>query len=221
MRSVQPVATLISTPRFEGDLHCDICGLTAEQFEQTFTQKLTGKIVKNPNPKERSYSMDEEIDELVRGLDRSLDLEVRRANFDRLIGLGERAVPALLRHLQSEDQDRRATACSVLAQMRYPQVVESLVALFRDSNDVEVRWRAAYALGKLGDRRSVEALIAAITDPSPLVRASAAEALRGFSEPRVVAALISALRDSDWEVRQGAASSLGVLRAAAAADSLV
>jgi HEAT repeat protein len=57
--------------------------------------------------------------------------------------------------------------------------VEGLVkSLNYRRKDSHVRWRAAGALGKIGDSRAVEPLIAALKDENSRVRQYAAEALR-------------------------------------------
>ena len=55
--------------------------------------------------------------------------------------------------------------------------VEGLIGALEDS-DADVRWKAAYALGEIGDERAVEPLIEALKDSNKDVRENAAEALK-------------------------------------------
>ena len=59
------------------------------------------------------------------------------------------------------------------------------------------------ALGAIGDRRGLPAILAATTD-KPTVRRRAVLALAPFEGAEVDAALALALADRDWQVRQAA-----------------
>jgi HEAT repeat protein len=73
------------------------------------------------------------------------------------------------------------------------------------------RWRAAAALGDLGDLRAVQPLIAALGDQESRVRWRAAGALGDLGDLRAVEPLIAALRDRNRWVRWRAAEVLGDL----------
>lgn len=60
-------------------------------------------------------------------------------------------------------------------------------------------------------QRTLNALLARITDPDPLMRLDAAERLGPLGEAEAVPALIKALNDREWRVRAAAAASLGQL----------
>jgi len=72
----------------------------------------------------------------------------------------------------------------------------------------QVRWRAARALGEMGDPGSVPFLASALTDESPVVRVAAAEALGEIGGPRAVEALSAALDDESRQVQKGAGKAL-------------
>ncbi len=57
------------------------------------------------------------------------------------------------------------------------------------------------ALGAIGDRRGLAAVIGALDD-KPAIRRRAAAALAGFDDPAADAALERCLEDRDWQVRQ-------------------
>ncbi|HEX5574793.1 MAG TPA: HEAT repeat domain-containing protein, partial [Gemmatimonadales bacterium] len=71
-----------------------------------------------------------------------------------------------------------------------------------DDPDDEVRAKAATALGRLGDRRTLAPLLDhLLTDPAPFVRARIAASLGQFGGPEVIDRLVRALGDSAWWVR--------------------
>jgi len=74
--------------------------------------------------------------------------------------------------------------------------------------EAKVRRTAALLLGKRGDVRAVEPLIAALRDEDSGVRYAAAETLSNIGDI-AIEPLIEALNDKDWNVRQYAASILG------------
>jgi len=76
------------------------------------------------------------------------------------------------------------------------------------------------ALGKLGDARAVEPLIAALRDGVWGVRSRAAEALGKIGNRRAVEPVIAALKDSDFSMWT-AAEALGALGDARAVESLI
>ena len=84
-----------------------------------------------------------------------------------------------------------------------------------------MRCRAAEALGKIGDPRCVEPLIAALKDAETNVRGDAALALGKIGDPRAFTPLIAALNDSHWIVRGQAARELGKIRDARAVEPLL
>jgi HEAT repeat protein len=82
-------------------------------------------------------------------------------------------------------------------------IVDRLCVLATDHDDALVREAAVAALGALGDRRGLDAILRATTDKAT-VRRRAVLALAPFDGPDVDAALDRALTDRDWQVRQAA-----------------
>ncbi|HUY64283.1 MAG TPA: HEAT repeat domain-containing protein [Acidimicrobiales bacterium] len=82
-------------------------------------------------------------------------------------------------------------------------VVERLTLLARSHNAPLCREAAVAALGALGDRRGLGAVLAALDD-KPAVRRRAAVALAAFDDPLADAGLRRCLEDKDWQVRQAA-----------------
>lgn len=81
--------------------------------------------------------------------------------------------------------------------------VTGLTTVARTHPDPLCREAAVAALGAIGDRRGLPAILDAIRDRPP-IRRRAVIALAPFSGPDVDAALETALHDRDWQVRQAA-----------------
>jgi HEAT repeat protein len=95
-----------------------------------------------------------------------------------------------------------------LAERQVGAAVTALVATATAHDDVRCREAAVAALGAIGDRRGLPAVIDALED-RPTVRRRAAVALAGFDDPRAEQALHRAAEDRDWQVRQAADELLG------------
>ena len=87
-------------------------------------------------------------------------------------------------------------------------ILQNLTQSLENATDWHVRFSATRALGKLGDRRSIEPLTKALKDYSDEVRSGAVQALGQIGE-LAIAPLIEALKNSDWYVRSLAARALG------------
>jgi HEAT repeat protein len=81
--------------------------------------------------------------------------------------------------------------------------VAALVRVVETHHDALAREAAVAALGALGDRAGLPAVLAACSD-RVAVRRRAVLALAPFDGPDVDAALAAALDDKDWQVRQAA-----------------
>jgi HEAT repeat protein len=88
------------------------------------------------------------------------------------------------------------------------EAVGRLIAALRDT-DHEVRWRAACALGLIGDPRAVEPLIAAFLNPALCIQRHAARALGWIGDARAVEPLMATLRGPDHSLRCYASYALG------------
>ena len=83
-----------------------------------------------------------------------------------------------------------------------------------------VRYDAAEALGKIGDKRAVAPLCAALKDSDMRVRDRAAMALGEIGDARAVEPLCAALKDSYVDVRMSAAAALGYIGGTSAVEAL-
>ena len=87
--------------------------------------------------------------------------------------------------------------------------MESNIEALR-SEDPNVRWEAARALGVSRDPRAVEPLIAALGDRDPDVRRKAALSLGKIRDPKAVDPLLAcSVKDENQVVRWAAAWGLG------------
>jgi HEAT repeat protein len=84
-----------------------------------------------------------------------------------------------------------------------------LAATLRQSLDPDMRRWVAFALGVMGDSRSVPALASALSDDDKAVRRQAAIALGRIGIAHVVTPLATALKDGDRGVREEAIEALG------------
>jgi HEAT repeat protein len=121
---------------------------------------------------------------------------------DILARHGDSVVDPLLQLLTSSgNHPARAWAANVLGEVRASGAFPTLVRSLDDSDD-EVRAKSATALGRLGDRRAIPALLDhLLTDPAPFVRVRIASTLGQLGGPEVVDRLVRALGDSAWWVR--------------------
>jgi HEAT repeat protein len=89
-----------------------------------------------------------------------------------------------------------------------------------DSSDVEERRDAVMRLGSLRRAAASRAVLPALNDASPIVRATAAKAILSLGPEESVSSLLPLLNDKDEFVRREAAYALGLTRSRAATAAL-
>jgi len=119
----------------------------------------------------------------------------------------EQDLQTLLSRLSDPDKAVRAEAMHGLAAIGRP-AVPACIALLQDG-DWKVRYRAAEALGLIGDGEAYAPLTAALGDEKDHVRYMAAKGLGLLGDPRAVTRLGAMQRDENEFVRRSAAGSLG------------
>ncbi len=141
------------------------------------------------------------------------DTVVRSSSAGALARTGEAAVPALLTILASPDQpeDIKGHAAWALAFIGS----EASDYLYRalDDASLDVRCAVIGALGHVAqeqpDAQACQLLVAALSDPEPLIRTEAAAALGQVHYPAAVPPLLGAIHDPALDVRKAAINALG------------
>jgi HEAT repeat protein len=87
--------------------------------------------------------------------------------------------------------------------------VKGLVKALGYKEDVEIRRKAAIALGELKDTAAVDALLSMLEDSN--IRCDAAEALGNIGDPRATEPMIAMLNRSDQPMRKAVINALGLL----------
>jgi len=139
---------------------------------------------------------------------------VRRRACEVSVALPEEAqgaVEALVGCLADDDDSVVEAACFALGERGLAAgriAVGALSQVVTEHPDPLCREAAVAALGAIGDRGGVAAILAAMGD-KPAVRRRAVLALAPFGGPDVEAALRQATTDRDWQVRQAAVDLVG------------
>ncbi|HET9480781.1 MAG TPA: HEAT repeat domain-containing protein, partial [Candidatus Polarisedimenticolia bacterium] len=124
-----------------------------------------------------------------------------------LIGAGDESVEILLKKFDGLPLHARISAIDIFGRIRSLKATRKLRELLRDG-EPDIRARAAFALGFIGDPNSAPFLIESLKDDSWAVRAMATKALGRLREEASVPALCGALADPQWWVRTNAAEAL-------------
>jgi len=99
---------------------------------------------------------------------------------------------------QSNDTAVRTEAIRTLSDRKDPAALDLFLYLYRDYSDKpDVRGEAALALGGLGDKRLVPALMKGLLDPEEKIRMGSARALSFYKEEDTKEPLVSALASMD------------------------
>jgi HEAT repeat protein len=151
---------------------------------------------------------------ILHQLDREDEWAAHRIG-DALARFGSGAVPAMIEYLEGPARYGPLVVRSL--GLVGDTSAEAVLSRLLESENAEVRLRAAAALGKAGSPLSVPELAQALRDPAWEVRAQAALALGELMDGQAVSWLRRALTDRSWWVRNNAAASLAVLPGGGAA----
>jgi HEAT repeat protein len=99
--------------------------------------------------------------------------------------------------------------------------VEGLFEALAWRKDGDVRVEAVWALGRIGDERSVEPLLKAAEDEEVPVRIAVLMVLGKIGDVRVDGTLLACLKHRDWRIRLAAARGLGERRGSLYVEALV
>jgi HEAT repeat protein len=167
----------------------------------------------------REVPRDPQALRLLLGMLRDENEGVCSAAIESLPLFGDTAMEALSEDALSGDAERRYAACWALGQLG-PQAVDTLVLLARQDAP-DARSDAFRALGRIGDPRGREAVLAGLQDPAPKVRVAAVGALRRLATGDDALVLVDALADADTNVRMVAASVAPALMTGALRQGIV
>ena len=148
-----------------------------------------------------------------------------------LVVLEKKTPSDFLREIRSGSRSERWQAAFELSRWfasspgaaKDPDFARELVALFRSSRheDPRVRRYLALALGRLGDRQGIGALLEALDDPDAETRLYAAWSLGALKDPAALPGLVGMLRSDDPGMVKMAVYALGAIGDRGAAPALV
>lgn len=141
------------------------------------------------------------------------DIKVRIIEALGKIGT-KKSFPLLLTLFTSDKANLRAEAALSTARMAMRKLNNSsltkALAILLHDDDEEVRWKAAYALMRIGDNLEVKSLRNALNDGDPRVRMYAIQALGKLQDLGCLETFGRILtHDPDWRVRVKVANTLG------------
>ncbi len=128
-----------------------------------------------------------------------------------LVANHEQSVPYLITKLDTDDVRERIAVEDILFRIGEPAVVPLVDALPGEALRTDTTRGARLAcgiLGRIGDARAVDALVAIHEHEDWKLRAAVAGALGGIGDPKAARALVALLRDGNEIVRKSAAVSL-------------
>ena len=163
------------------------------------------------------------------------DPELRYWAADSMGKIGDPgAVPALIRALGDPFDAVRMSACVALGDLKAAEAVPALIELvsgktppgkhghlFAPVEVGEVRWMAAQALGRIGDRRAVVPLMQILPAAGGDLGLYVAQALGELGDWRAVPALIEESRRREEPELRGVAEALGIIGDPQAVPALV
>jgi len=150
--------------------------------------------------------MNVRIKELIRALYDDFDASGRSKSVKELISIGPMAVTPLFKTLNSMSCNTRRAACRALGKIGDTRAITPLIRVLGDE-DPGVRREAVQALTCHG-MPLTQALIKALEDKSPVVRANAALVLGHIKDATAADRLVGLLEDKDMDVRKTAAVTL-------------
>jgi HEAT repeat protein len=143
---------------------------------------------------------------------------------------GASAISLLIMKIWEPDETVRTAAADALVKIGAPAVEQLIKALNVAEPEMTelgvfdpdyiLRATAARTLGRIGDKRAVEPLVARLTEPRVGVRIAAINALAKLGDARAVEPLCSVLFCGDSNVNVAAAKALGLIGDARAVEPL-
>jgi HEAT repeat protein len=134
---------------------------------------------------------------------------IRRMASDKLVDLGNKAVPVLIKNLTSSktSDEKKFWIIRALGKIRDNRVVEELVRFLNYPNK-DIRFATVKALARIGDKSVVAKLIDSLTLQSEEAKYWSIKTL-GQLGKEAISSLMKKLSDPNWNVRKIAAEALG------------
>lgn len=149
----------------------------------------------------------------------SPDKDVRTNATKALVAIGAVAVPEMVEAVKSGKPTMKVGAATALGRLQTPRAISALIGAL-SAKETEVRLACRDALVAIGEP-SVEPLVAALTNTSPLTRRHAAEALGEIRDPRGAEPLMVCVSDENRLVRLAATYALGKVGQPVATELLI
>ncbi len=130
-----------------------------------------------PQSKTRQVTIEDKIDKLLADLN-GKDTGRRYQASDKLVEIGEKAIPPLIALLKDDRADVRRLAAGALVKFD-KMAVSALVNLLYDEH-AYTREAAVWALGKIGDYRAIEPLEKLLDDMDENTAKAAEKALQNL-----------------------------------------
>ncbi len=127
----------------------------------------------------------------------------RNAAKQRLVEIGAKAVPELIKNLRHDDPDLLIHTLNVMGEIGDESAIPAIRSLlFKEPKDANVRFAAYEALGLLPVSKGAVTLAAGLNDPVENVRSAAASAINHNYTPVLAAGLKNLIRDEGPESEQ-------------------
>lgn len=190
------------------------------------------KVIKlQPKTDVKVVGMQPEIDRMLKRIaDNRTDPMSDQQDFDTIVGMGERVVPALTHALHDATRDfsQRWIAARALGRIATPDALKALHHTLENDRFSMARLAAIHAIKDAGDKTAVPVLTESLNDDAMVVRSAAADALAVLGDLSVVPSLLEALDHEDnfykgkslW-VRRHIVRALGDLESRGAVPKLV
>lgn len=136
----------------------------------------------------------------------------RRVVLSALGSMGEVALPALEKTLESGDKDERIMAANILGLTGHKKAADILVAHLEGATEPNLRFAMYEALGRINSLRSVIGLADGLTEPDELVLIAVVTALDHLANPGVVKVVTEAL-DKGGSQAEHVATAIATTRA--------
>ena len=130
-------------------------------------------------------------------------------------------IERLINALGHKNEEIQADAEDALAEIGGSSIEQLISALKGSDKSIIFVRGIAHVLGRIGDKRAVDPLIAILKNSNKVVHSEAIWALGKIGDVRAVDPLIDALKDADINKRYNAAMALGKIGDARALDPLI